>query len=299
MALRDQPYLPLYVDDFISDEKLRLCSAEAHGVYILILLNMHKMDEYGVIKLSRRDKKSDSQIKNFASLLLALLPFDFDVIESSLDELVDRGVLTIEGDTLYQKRMRKDGKLSETRALAGSKGGKGQAKRKQNESKSSSKSKAKNEQNPVVVIVNDNEDIDIDNSSTTEESNSARARDLSKVMTLYLDRINAEPSMSCIEMLKSYTEDMGGDVVCRAIEIAIDEKATSWAYIKAILQNWTRQKVKSIDDVDKLEAERKKAKADGSKKKYVTAAEAQNAKKPPTPQDVEQMKKFLEKLKEE
>lgn len=86
------------------------------------------------------------------------------------------------------------------------------------------------------------------------------ANDLSRVMTLYLDRINAEPSMSCIEMLKSYTEDMGGDVVCRAIEIAIDEKALSWAYIKTILQNWTRQKVKTISDVDKLEAERKKNK---------------------------------------
>lgn len=279
MALRDQPYIPLYVDDFISDEKLRLCSAEAHGVYTLILLNMHKMDEYGVIKLSRRDKKSDSQIINFASLLLALLPFEFDVIERSLDELVDRGVLTINGDTLYQKRMRNDGKLSETRAQAGSKGGKTKAKRKQNESKTPSKSEAKNEQNPVIVIVNDNEDIDIDLSSGNEETTDACANDLSRVMTLYFDRINAEPSPSCIEMLKSYTEDMGGDVVCRAIEIAIDEKATNWAYIKAILQNWTRQKVKSLDDVDKLEAERKKSKGGSDGQSVSKAPDGHSAKK--------------------
>ena len=279
MALRDQPYIPIYVDDFISDEKLRLCSAEAHGVYTLILFNMHKMDEYGVIKLSRRDKKSDSQIKNFASLLLALLPFEFEVIERSLDELVDRGVLTIESDTLYQKRMRKDGKLSETRASAGSKGGREQAKRKQNESKTSSKREAKSEQNPVIVIVNDNEDINIDSSTDYEGTTDARMNDLASVMTLYLDRINPDPSPSCIGMLKSYTEEMGGDVITRAIEIAIDEKATSWSYIKAILQNWMRQKVKSLDDVDKLEAKRKKSKGGSDGQSVSKATDGHSAKK--------------------
>lgn len=110
-------------------------------------------------------------------------------------------------------------------------------------------------------IINNTPDIAVKNEETTP-----RANDLSRVMMLYLDRINAEPSMSCVELLKSYTEDMGGDVVCRAIEIAIDEKVTSWAYIKAILQNWTRQKVKSLDDVDKLEAERKKLKVSNQDK---------------------------------
>lgn len=32
MALRDQPYLPLYVQDFLTDEKLRECSYEAEFV---------------------------------------------------------------------------------------------------------------------------------------------------------------------------------------------------------------------------------------------------------------------------
>jgi DnaD/phage-associated family protein len=111
--------------------------------------------------------------------------------------------------------------------------------------------------NGNVII---NKSIIHDDSTGNEETVSARVNDLSMVMTLYLDRINAEPSMNCIGMLKSYTEDLGGDVVCRAIEIAIDAKAPAWSYIKPILQNWTRLKVKTIDDVERIEAERKKNK---------------------------------------
>ena len=42
MALRDQPYLPLYVQDFLTDEKLAECSAMATGVYIRLMCIMHK-----------------------------------------------------------------------------------------------------------------------------------------------------------------------------------------------------------------------------------------------------------------
>jgi len=47
MALRDQPYLPLYVQDFLTDEKLMECSAETTGVYIRLLCILHKQKEYG------------------------------------------------------------------------------------------------------------------------------------------------------------------------------------------------------------------------------------------------------------
>lgn len=61
MALRDQPYLPLYVNDFLSDEKLNNCSAESTGVYIRLMCLMHKSNEYGVISLS------DRQIEKYKS----------------------------------------------------------------------------------------------------------------------------------------------------------------------------------------------------------------------------------------
>ena len=124
MALRDQPYIPLYVQDFMTDEKLSECSAESTGVYIRAMCIMHKSQEYGTVLLKQKDKQNSSNIKNFAVKLHRLMPYSVDVIERSLTELVDEEVLTIEGDVLMQRRMVKDGKLSQIRANAGSKGGK-------------------------------------------------------------------------------------------------------------------------------------------------------------------------------
>lgn len=115
--------------------------------------------------------------------------------------------------------------------------------------------------------------------------------ELSKVITLYMDRININPSPSCIESLKFYTENMGAEVVCKSINIAIDEKALKWSYVEAILKNWMQQKVKTVADIERIEAARRPA------KKYTPASET----KPPVPNynDAKQVNKFLEKLRAE
>jgi hypothetical protein len=124
MALRNQPYFPLYVNDFLSDEKLILCSAESTGVYIRIMCLMHKSDEYGVILLKQKFKQNTKQSSNFASQLAIFLPYTSDVIERSIDDLVENNVLHIDGDRMIQTRMVKDEKISQARAFSGSKGGK-------------------------------------------------------------------------------------------------------------------------------------------------------------------------------
>lgn len=124
MALRNQPYFPLYVNDFLSDEKLILCSAESTGVYIRIMCLMHKSDEYGVILLKQKFKQNAKQTLNFATQLAMFLPYTADIIERSIDDLIDNKVLTLEGDKLSQRRMVKDEKISQIRAFSGSKGGK-------------------------------------------------------------------------------------------------------------------------------------------------------------------------------
>jgi uncharacterized protein YdaU (DUF1376 family) len=63
MALRNQPYIPLYVQDFLTDEKLIECSAQSTGVYIRLMCIMHKSEDYGKILLKQKDKQSDKQIK--------------------------------------------------------------------------------------------------------------------------------------------------------------------------------------------------------------------------------------------
>lgn len=123
MALRDQPYLPLYIQDFLTDEKLIECSASATGVYVRLMCIMHKSNEYGKILLKQKDKQTDKQINNFAAKLAKQMPYSFDTICSGLNELIAENVLCIDGDYLYQKRMVSDNELSLKRSKSGKLGG--------------------------------------------------------------------------------------------------------------------------------------------------------------------------------
>lgn len=124
MSLRNQPYLPLYVQDFLTDEKLIECSAEATGIYIRLMCILHKSENYGKFLLKQKFKQTDKQVKNFALQFALHMPYDLLVIENGLNELLDNDVIQIDGDLLFQKRMVKDGEVSEKRAVSGSKGGK-------------------------------------------------------------------------------------------------------------------------------------------------------------------------------
>ena len=123
MALRNQPYFPLYVQDYLTDEKLNSCCAASQGVYIKILCIFHKQETYGKVLFKQKDKQTDKQILNFALKFAKLLPFDTETILNALTELVEEGVLTIDGDEIYQKRMVKDGNISLLRSKAGKDGG--------------------------------------------------------------------------------------------------------------------------------------------------------------------------------
>lgn len=124
MSLRDQPYLPLYIQDFQTDEKLMECSAAATGVYIRIMCVLHKTNDYGKILLRQKDKQKEQQINNFALKFAKFLPYDFYTVLAALEELVEADVLKIDGDAMYQKRMVNDAEISLKRSLSGSLGGK-------------------------------------------------------------------------------------------------------------------------------------------------------------------------------
>jgi len=123
MALRDQPYLPLYVQDFLTDEKLMECSASATGIYIRLLCVMHKSDEYGTVLLKQKDKQTDKPVKNFALKLARYMPYSVDEITAGIFELLSEKVLILNDDKLIQKRMVRDNEISNKRAEAGKKGG--------------------------------------------------------------------------------------------------------------------------------------------------------------------------------
>jgi len=124
MALRDQPYLPLYIQDIMTDEKLNECTAATHGIYIKgIMCLMHKSETYGKILLKQKHKQNKSECLNFANQLVKHLPYTVDEISHAINDLITEGVCYYEGDYLCQKRMIKDNDLSLKRSSAGKKGG--------------------------------------------------------------------------------------------------------------------------------------------------------------------------------
>lgn len=122
MSLRNQPYMPLYVQDFLTDEKLAECSAEATGVYIRLLCIMHKSKEYGTILLQQKYWQTDKQIENFAKKLAKHMPYEIKVIHRALHELIEETVIEVKECKLLQKRMIRDNEISELRSSAGKKG---------------------------------------------------------------------------------------------------------------------------------------------------------------------------------
>lgn len=122
MSRRDQPYIPLYAQDFLTDEKLRECGAASVGVYIMLMCVMHKQEEYGTITLREKDHQSEDIIVDFAKKLAKHLPFGVGVIGDALRELLDEDVIQLEGERISQKRMVRDADVSEKRSAAGRKG---------------------------------------------------------------------------------------------------------------------------------------------------------------------------------
>lgn len=123
MALRNQPYFPLYIQDYLTDEKLNMCSWATQGIYIKILCILHKQEVYGRILFKQISKQNESTIKKFASILVRHIPCQIDDMMGALIELMEYDVLKIDKQGLYQKRMVRDGEISEARSNAAKKGG--------------------------------------------------------------------------------------------------------------------------------------------------------------------------------
>lgn len=254
MALRDQPYFPFYVQDFITDEKLTNCSAESTGVYIRLMCAMHKSEEYGKILLRQKDRQTDRQTYNFAVMLARQMPYNVDVIERALVELLEERVIYMDGDTIYQKRMVKDAELSEKRAKSGKKGAE-QTNKRYGKNKGfavdfdAAKTTA-NSENEIVVV----NEYEYENKNGKDIPKD-KGNDLSRVMNFFLDRVNPTPSPMSIDELKQYTSSLGADVVLHAINIALDERKTGWSYIRGILSRYERDGLKDMEAV--LQAEQR------------------------------------------
>lgn len=83
----------------------------------------------------------------------------------------------------------------------------------------------------------------------------------------YLEKVNPAASQRSLDELMAYERSMGTDVCLRAIDIALDNKKSTWDYIKAILRRWSASGVKCIADIEALEVQHEQQKRSGGKYK--------------------------------
>lgn len=241
MALRNQPYFPLYVQDFLTDEKLAECSASATGVYIRLICILHKSSTYGSILLKQKDKQNESNIENFANKLVKLMPYDAKEIEEALIELTEENVITIEEDELYQKRMVNDGIISDKRSLAGKKGienKKQNDKQKIKFAKDFVKAKRQANSENEIVIENENE---INNN----------------LFNFIEQEFGRTLSPTEYEVIESWEDN---ELTRYAIRQAILNGAPRIKYIQTILDSYKTKNIKSVQEAQKDEEDYKKSK---------------------------------------
>lgn len=76
----------------------------------------------------------------------------------------------------------------------------------------------------------------------------------------YMAQINPTPSSASMYELIDFEKKLGTPVCLRAIDEALDANARNWTYVKAILRNKEANGVTSLEDWDRLNAERMDAK---------------------------------------
>lgn len=171
MARKNDPYLPLYVMDWLTNMKLKECSPEAHGLMISFMCLAHKVDDYGKLLLKEKHKicrgKSDGKLEDFAEgfadYFSKILPWSKQQILPALIELITEEVLFIEGDFLVCKRMVKDADISEKRSKSGKEGADVTNGKDVNPKKPSKK-----EKDFAAAKHSANSEIEIDNETETE-----------------------------------------------------------------------------------------------------------------------------------
>lgn len=81
--------------------------------------------------------------------------------------------------------------------------------------------------------------------------------DIAHVFGYYFDHICPQITQRAADEFKAYISTMGPECCIRGIDEAIEGGVLSWRYVKGVLDAKRKQGVKSIDDWDKLEAQRK------------------------------------------
>lgn len=104
-----------------------------------------------------------------------------------------------------------------------------------------------------------NGDVDVTCEDSKQRYDSVTPTPTSPAAKYYMAKISPTASPASMRELLDFERDMGTEVCLRAIDSALDANARSWNYVKTVLQTKREQGVKSPEDWDRLEAQRKDA----------------------------------------
>ena len=96
----------------------------------------------------------------------------------------------------------------------------------------------------------------------------------SEAVAYYCQHINPTPSGYSLQALERFESILGAEVTIHAIQIAQDERKQSWNYIKAILERYEREGVRSLADIQASEQQHQARQQQGRKAAKAPVPEA-------------------------
>ena len=233
MALSKQPYFPLYVRDYMSDERLSFCSLGAVGLFFRLICIMHLSEQYGhyilnknsLKNLARFSRKKDTRsgaekgvlegskecsesarealVNALSTQLSKSTSNTKTAVKNALNELIDAGILVLTDNGFYQPEMVKMDELSQKRAISGEKGVIAKRKKKEN-----LRSKGSNDFAEAFAIAkceaNSENEIEIENANENENEIENELKNVSaSVLALVKARAGSEGELEMLlEWLK-------------------------------------------------------------------------------------------------
>ena len=120
--------------------------------------------------------------------------------------------------------------------------------------KSKKEAKVKQNESKAETNVNDNENVNVnenvndnDNDNDNDNVGDSCVDGLQEVIDFYSNNIGFLNPYG-LKILESYVEDMSSELVIYAMQIACENNKKTISYIKAILNNWAKANIKTLED---------------------------------------------------
>lgn len=116
--------------------------------------------------------------------------------------------------------------------------------------KSKKEAKVKQNESKAETNVNDNENVNENvnvNDNDNDNVGDSCVDGLQEVIDFYSNNIGFLNPYG-LKILESYVEDMSSELVIYAMQIAVENNKKTISYIKAILNNWAKANIKTLEE---------------------------------------------------